>query len=83
MVARFLVKLIKAYQYLLSPILGTHCRFYPSCSQYGVESISHHGTVKGSYLTLKRLCKCQPFHPGGYDPVPELKHNSTKTKVTG
>jgi putative membrane protein insertion efficiency factor len=83
MIARLLVALIKAYQYLLSPFLGRHCRFYPTCSQYGVESLLRHGAIKGSYLTLTRICKCQPFHPGGCDPVPEPKHKPSEPKVTG
>ncbi|RLA47472.1 MAG: membrane protein insertion efficiency factor YidD [Gammaproteobacteria bacterium] len=85
MVARLLAGLIKVYQYLLSPMLGKHCRFYPTCSQYGIESLLHHGSIKGSYLTIKRLLKCQPFHPGGYDPVPESvkKQPPGETNLTG
>ncbi len=83
MIARFLASLIRAYQYFLSPLFGDRCRFHPTCSQYGVESLQAHGTVKGSYLTLKRLCKCQPFHSGGYDPVPEPKAIPTPKKFTG
>jgi putative membrane protein insertion efficiency factor len=63
--------LIKAYQYLISPLLGPRCRFYPSCSSYGLEAIRIHGAAKGSYLTLRRLLKCHPFHEGGFDPVPK------------
>ncbi|MBV1931049.1 MAG: membrane protein insertion efficiency factor YidD [Porticoccaceae bacterium] len=83
MIAKLLVALIKTYQYLLSPFLGRHCRFYPTCSQYAVESLLRHGAIKGSYLTLARIGKCQPFHPGGCDPVPEVKHKPSEPNVTG
>jgi putative membrane protein insertion efficiency factor len=66
-----LVALIKGYQYIISPLLGNRCRFYPSCSHYAVEALTLHGVVKGLYLALKRLLKCHPFHEGGLDPVPE------------
>ena len=62
--------LIRAYQLVLSPILGPACRFSPSCSEYAYQAITRYGPVKGSVLTLKRLFRCHPFHPGGYDPVP-------------
>jgi len=65
--ARFLIRL---YQWTLSPWLGGACRFYPSCSNYALEAIELHGAAKGSWLTLKRLSKCHPFHPGGFDPPP-------------
>jgi uncharacterized protein len=63
-----LVAVIKFYQYFISPLLGHRC---PSCSHYAVEALTLHGAVKGSYLTLKRLFKCHPFHEGGLDSVPE------------
>ncbi|MDD4914575.1 MAG: membrane protein insertion efficiency factor YidD [Methylococcales bacterium] len=66
-----LIALIRAYKYFISPLLGPRCRFYPSCSSYGLEAIQLHGALKGSYLTLRRLLKCHPFHEGGIDPVPE------------
>jgi len=62
--------LIRAYQLLLSPILGGQCRFIPSCSEYAVEAIDRHGSVRGCWLTLRRIVRCQPFCQGGYDPVP-------------
>lgn len=67
---KLLIGLIRLYQWTISPLLGSPCRFYPSCSVYAVEAISKYGVVKGSILTVKRLGKCHPFHPGGYDPVP-------------
>jgi putative membrane protein insertion efficiency factor len=66
-----LIALIKFYRYFISPLLGSNCRFYPSCSRYSQEALTRHGAVIGSYLTLRRLLKCHPFHEGGIDPVPE------------
>lgn len=65
-----LIFLIKIYQRLLSPILGTHCRFQPSCSHYAIEAIKTHSVMKGTWLTVKRILKCHPLHEGGHDPVP-------------
>lgn len=65
--------MIKLYKKGLSPLLPSSCRFYPTCSQYAYEAVSIHGSVKGSWLAFKRILKCQPFHPGGFDPVPEKK----------
>lgn len=64
------VFLIKIYQRTLSRVMPSSCRFYPSCSEYGVQAIQKHGIFKGGWLTIKRIGRCQPFHPGGYDPVP-------------
>lgn len=60
---------IRAYQAAISPFLPPSCRFHPSCSQYGLEAVEKHGVLGGSWLTIKRLAKCHPFHPGGFDPV--------------
>ena len=66
---------VRGYQYLVSPMLGNNCRFYPSCSDYAREALERHGSLRGSWLAVRRLCRCQPFHPGGYDPVPNpLEH---------
>jgi len=62
--------LIRLYQMTISKALPPSCRFYPSCSHYGYEAIEKYGLIKGGWLTIKRLSRCQPFHPGGYDPVP-------------
>jgi putative membrane protein insertion efficiency factor len=62
--------LIYVYRATLSPFLGGHCRFQPTCSRYGLEAYRLHGPLRGSWLTLVRVCKCQPFGPSGYDPVP-------------
>ena len=64
--------LIGGYQRYISPLLGRHCRFYPSCSQYAYQAISRHGVARGSVLALKRLARCHPFHPGGVDHVPDV-----------
>jgi len=61
---------IRLYQLTLSKTLPPSCRFYPSCSHYGFEAIEKYGAIKGSWLTLRRLARCQPFSPGGYDPIP-------------
>ncbi|MBN1221983.1 MAG: membrane protein insertion efficiency factor YidD [Candidatus Aminicenantes bacterium] len=62
--------LIKTYKKWLSPLLGQHCRFFPTCSDYTYDAITKHGLLKGLILGSKRLLKCHPFHPGGIDPVP-------------
>ena len=70
--------LIHGYRYLISPFLGNHCRYTPSCSQFAVEAVESHGVFKGLWLALKRVGSCHPWHAGGYDPVPgvanEHKH---------
>jgi uncharacterized protein len=70
---RLLVGLINAYRYFLSPLLGPSCRFYPTCSAYAAEAIETHGPLKGSWLALRRIMKCHPWHAGGVDPVPPRK----------
>lgn len=70
MIKRLLLALIRGYQFLLSPWIGNQCRFYPTCSEYAKQAIIHHGSAKGSFLAVKRVCKCHPWHPGGFDPVP-------------
>ncbi len=66
-----LIGLIRGYQYLISPLLGNHCRFQPSCSQYAADAIRMYGPGRGSWLALRRISKCHPWHAGGYDPVPD------------
>ena len=65
-----LLALIHVYRMLISPFLGSRCRFYPSCSSYAQQAIIELGPIRGTWLTLRRLSRCHPFHPGGYDPVP-------------
>lgn len=64
------VALIRVYQYAISPMLGRSCRFEPSCSEYAVGALRRHGLFKGLWLASRRLGRCHPWHPGGYDPVP-------------
>ncbi|HSI42964.1 MAG TPA: membrane protein insertion efficiency factor YidD [Methylotenera sp.] len=68
--AGLLIKLIQAYQIMLSPLFGQQCRFYPTCSQYAIEVINKHGAFFGTYYTIRRLMRCHPWHAGGHDPIP-------------
>lgn len=68
--SKFLIGLVNIYRYLISPIIGPRCRFYPTCSTYMIEAIQLHGPIKGTWLGLKRLGRCHPYNEGGYDPVP-------------
>ena len=78
---KLLTLLIRGYRYLISPMLGNHCRFYPTCSHYALDAIEHHGALKGTWLAGARLLRCHPWHPGGYDPVPPPKQkNGTHTE---
>ncbi len=70
MLAKLLILLIRVYQLTLSRMLGPVCRFEPSCSRYSVRCLELHGAFRGSWLTFRRLMRCHPFHPGGYDPPP-------------
>ena len=70
MIRQLLSILIRFYQIFISPLLGAHCRYEPSCSHYALEAIQKYGSIKGSVLAIKRVLRCHPFRPGGYDPVP-------------
>lgn len=70
-----LVGMFRFYQTFISPLKPPSCRFYPTCSNYGVQAVERFGVLKGSWLTIKRLAKCHPFHRGGLDPVPEKQQN--------
>jgi len=63
-----LLALVRCYQLSISPLLGPHCRFHPSCSEYFLHSVRKHGAVRGGLRGIARICRCHPFHPGGYDP---------------
>lgn len=67
---RLAVAAVRFYQYAISPYLPPSCRFYPTCSAYAVEALERHGFLRGSLLALRRILRCHPFNPGGYDPVP-------------
>ncbi|MDQ6611116.1 MAG: membrane protein insertion efficiency factor YidD [Gemmatimonadota bacterium] len=67
---RALVVGVRAYQVVLSPIFGGSCRYYPSCSTYAIEALERHGALRGGWLALRRIGRCHPFRPGGFDPVP-------------
>jgi putative membrane protein insertion efficiency factor len=66
----FLITLVRGYQVVISPLLPASCRYYPSCSAYAVEALEKHGALRGSVLAAKRIGRCHPFRPGGFDPVP-------------
>ena len=66
---KLLIGLIRFYQRYISPLKKPSCRFYPTCSEYAIEAITKKGVLCGSWLAIRRICKCHPFHPGGYDPV--------------
>jgi hypothetical protein len=68
---------VHAYRLVLSPMLGPSCRFYPSCSAYALEALAEHGALRGSWLSLRRLGRCHPWHEGGYDPVPAATRTSS------
>ena len=70
MIRRVLSLLIRGYRYSLSPFLGASCRFHPSCSAYALEAIERHGALRGVWIAVRRLIRCHPWNPGGYDPVP-------------
>lgn len=65
-----LIGLVRGYQLTLSPILGGACRYYPSCSAYAIEALERHGALRGGWLAMRRIGRCHPFRPGGFDPVP-------------
>jgi putative membrane protein insertion efficiency factor len=65
-----LILFVRGYQVALSPLLPSSCRYYPSCSAYAIEALERHGAMRGSWLAARRIARCHPFRPGGYDPVP-------------
>ncbi|MBE9145470.1 membrane protein insertion efficiency factor YidD [Planktothrix mougeotii] len=64
------ITVIRGYRFLISPLFPPVCRFHPTCSQYAIEAIERFGILQGSWLAVKRILRCHPYHPGGYDPVP-------------
>lgn len=75
---KILIALIGVYRYLISPLMGNHCRFYPSCSDYAQTAIGRFGVLRGGWLSLRRIGKCHPWHEGGTDPVPEKNKEINK-----
>lgn len=71
---RLLIILVKGYRYFISPLLGPHCRFNPTCSAYAITALERHGLIKGGWLAIRRIGRCHPWNPGGNDPVPECTH---------
>jgi uncharacterized protein len=71
MLKKFFISIIRFYQIVISPLKPPSCRFYPTCSHYGLEAVQRFGAFKGGFLAIKRILRCHPFHPGGMDPVPE------------
>lgn len=67
---KLIIFLVRGYQYLISPWLGQHCRYTPTCSHYMCDAVAKHGSIKGVWLGVRRLLRCHPWHPGGHDPVP-------------
>lgn len=79
--ANLFINIIKIYTYLVSPLLGPNCRFEPTCSKYGLQAINEHGAIKGLFLTLYRILRCNPWNGAGYDPVPSNKNSKIKPRV--
>jgi hypothetical protein len=77
------VLLIRIYQVLLSPLLGPSCRFEPSCSRYAIACVETHGVLHGLWLSIKRISRCHPFHPGGYDPPPGARNDALYAAAAG
>ena len=65
---RLVIFVVRCYQFLLSPLLGAHCRYSPTCSAYFIEAVSKYGAIRGGWRGVRRILRCHPFHPGGYDP---------------
>ena len=74
-----LIAMLKAYRFAISPLYGQVCRFHPTCSAYALEAVTVHGSLRGSWLAGRRILRCHPWNPGGYDPVPPAKSTATTT----
>lgn len=77
-----LILFVRAYQVMLSPLLPAACRYHPTCSNYAIEAIEKHGAMRGGWLAMKRIARCHPFRPGGFDPVPDPSSSSPANKTT-
>lgn len=78
--SKILIGIVRFYQLVISPMIGSRCRFTPTCSCYAVEALKTHGAVKGSWLSVKRILKCHPLNAGGYDPVPPKTNNKKENE---
>jgi putative membrane protein insertion efficiency factor len=78
MMKRILLALITFYRYVISPLLGSRCRYFPTCSAYTQEAVERYGAARGGWLGIKRIFRCHPFHPGGVDPVPDIPEWESK-----
>ncbi|RUO43690.1 membrane protein insertion efficiency factor YidD [Aliidiomarina taiwanensis] len=78
-----LIGLIRLYQLIISPLLGPRCRFVPTCSEYAIQAVKRFGVIKGSWLAIRRISKCHPGHPGGFDPIPGNEQHSHMTHKSG
>lgn len=76
LIDRLLIALLRGYKRWLSPLLGPRCRFVPTCSEYAMQAIALHGALRGSWMAARRLGRCHPLHPGGFDPVPPRDHGA-------
>ena len=81
--ARLLMLLIGGYRRFISPMTGPHCRFFPSCSAYALDAVLQHGALRGSWLAVRRIARCHPFHPGGLDPVPPSTRRGRLSRPEG
>ncbi|WP_428605117.1 membrane protein insertion efficiency factor YidD [Sedimenticola sp.] len=77
---RLVLKLLQGYSYLISPLLGNNCRYFPSCSAYTREAVEIHGVLRGLWMGTRRILRCHPFHEGGYDPVPGSPESECRHK---
>jgi len=76
-----LIGLLKAYRFAISPLYGQVCRYHPTCSAYALEAVTVHGSIKGSWLAVRRIARCHPWTPGGYDPVPGKKDTNDQQEL--
>ena len=81
--ARLLALPVRGYRYFVSPLLGSNCRYYPSCSAYALDALAEHGALRGGWLSVRRIARCHPWHEGGYDPVPPASTGGSHSSATG
>lgn len=81
--ARLLALPVHGYRYVVSPLLGSNCRYYPSCSAYALDALAEHGALRGGWLSVRRIARCHPWHEGGYDPVPPASTGGPHPSATG